>query len=354
VISTYPLIPPASPTSQKAKFNINNIVGVSRGPFTGTRQVAVWPGAFWDLQIDLAPMKRANAAAWLGFLAGLGGQAGSFRFGDPAAKSPQGTANAGSNNNPNTGVFTNNGGSNSIQTRSWVISQSGLFLPGDYIQIANNQVPPITDASWIAVEATSTPGSSDPFGGTGAVLWTPTAGAANVSVYDIIAQALGNVGGRNFTFSVWLRTISAPASIDIQITNQALSAVATLSCSLTTSWQWFTVTGVMGDSDTGVVPIIGGSLSWVVADGAVDVFAPQLWSDTLDGQLCMVTQQAASDSNGFSTIPISPTLHKNIAQGSVILSESTTGEFALSSNKFGWDLDKAMVHGISLSAVEAF
>jgi hypothetical protein len=66
---SYPLSPPSSPGVQQFKLAANNVVGTSVSPFTLQTQTYEWPGEAWDLQVALPPMKRADAEAWLAWLA---------------------------------------------------------------------------------------------------------------------------------------------------------------------------------------------------------------------------------------------------------------------------------------------
>jgi hypothetical protein len=85
----------------------------------------------WVVDVSYPPMKREAAEEISCFLLKLGGQAGTFMLGDPLAQTPRGIA---------TGTPKVSGGSNQGQTlltKGWTISQTGILKKGDYLQIGN-------------------------------------------------------------------------------------------------------------------------------------------------------------------------------------------------------------------------
>jgi hypothetical protein len=91
---SYPLIPPASPLTSEIKIGPNNVVGENDSPFTGKQQIFEQPGEWFEGEIALPPMSRANAEPWLAFLTALRGKSGTFYLGDPLATAPLGSAPA--------------------------------------------------------------------------------------------------------------------------------------------------------------------------------------------------------------------------------------------------------------------
>lgn len=70
-----------------------SVVAAVPSPFTRQDEVQVWDGQQWVIEIQVAPVVgRANAAAWMAFLASLNGMEGTFLFGDPLAATPLGVA----------------------------------------------------------------------------------------------------------------------------------------------------------------------------------------------------------------------------------------------------------------------
>jgi hypothetical protein len=87
---SYPLSIPTTGI-RGIRLSARNVVGVASSPFTGSQQVYRHQGAWWEAEVSLPPMKRADAEEWIGFLLSLKGRSGTFLLGDPAGASPRGT-----------------------------------------------------------------------------------------------------------------------------------------------------------------------------------------------------------------------------------------------------------------------
>ena len=129
---TFPLTPPSSPVFRTFKLKRVNIVGATKGPFSGQAQIQGWPGEWWEFDAALPPMTRRDAELWVSFLCALRGQSGTFLQGDPLGAQPQGcAATAGT---PFTEGVTN-AGSTTLTIRGWDINTRNIFLAGDYLQV---------------------------------------------------------------------------------------------------------------------------------------------------------------------------------------------------------------------------
>jgi hypothetical protein len=107
----------------------NDVVGVSQSPFTAVQQVYRYSGQFWEADITLPPMKRADAEYWISFLLKLNGPFGTFLMGDPNGATARGAA---------TGTPLVNGAGqtgNELVTDGWTTSTTGILKAGDYIQL---------------------------------------------------------------------------------------------------------------------------------------------------------------------------------------------------------------------------
>jgi hypothetical protein len=107
----------------------NDVVGVSQSPFTAVQQVYRYTGQFWEADITLPPMKRADAEYWISFLLKLNGPYGTFLMGDPNGATARGVA---------TGTPLVNGSGqtgNELVTDGWTTSTTGILKAGDYIQL---------------------------------------------------------------------------------------------------------------------------------------------------------------------------------------------------------------------------
>lgn len=126
---TYPLTPPATPGFTSLKWMPKTVVGYAYSPFTGQAQTYVWPGAWWEVEISIAPCKDAAAGAWVAFLLALNGQQGTFNLGDSVRKTSLGTI---------TGAPTCNGAQTANGTTLTLTGHTGSLAVGDWIQIGTN------------------------------------------------------------------------------------------------------------------------------------------------------------------------------------------------------------------------
>jgi hypothetical protein len=113
-----------------------NIAGMSRSAFSGSLQSYLWPGEWWEADVTLPQMTRADAEYWIAFLVSLRGVSGTLLLWDPAGKSPQG--------NPLGSPQVSGANQLGIQlvTTGWTASTTGLLLPGDYIQLGPSTAVP--------------------------------------------------------------------------------------------------------------------------------------------------------------------------------------------------------------------
>lgn len=128
---TYPLSLPTNKGLAKIRLTANNLVGVSQSPFTAKQQVYKYTGQFWEAEISLPPMKRADAEYWISFLLKLNGAYGTFLLGDPNGQTARGVA---------TGTPLVKGGSqtgNELLTDGWTVSTTNILRAGDYIQLGS-------------------------------------------------------------------------------------------------------------------------------------------------------------------------------------------------------------------------
>lgn len=126
---SYPLSLPTNKKLAQIRLTANDIVGVSQSPFTAAQQVYKYTGQFWEAEVSLPAMKRADAEYWISFLLKLNGAYGTFLLGDPNGGTARGVA---------TGTPLVKGGSqtgNELITDGWTPSTTGILKAGDYIQL---------------------------------------------------------------------------------------------------------------------------------------------------------------------------------------------------------------------------
>jgi hypothetical protein len=87
---TYPISIPTSPTVSSVRWIQEQSTYVDESPFSFARQVQVFSGERWKIEVSVDPMTRAEAATWSAFLASLRGPYGTFLFGDELYKSQLG------------------------------------------------------------------------------------------------------------------------------------------------------------------------------------------------------------------------------------------------------------------------
>ncbi len=129
---SYPLSMPSSPTAfRRFSLSTQSVNAIAKSPYTFEEQRQTYQGMLWLAGVTLPPMKRAKAAAWIGFLTSLNGKEGTFLLGDPAGDAPRGVG---------TGSPLVNGGSQTgrtLNTKGWTTGVTGILLTGDYIQLGS-------------------------------------------------------------------------------------------------------------------------------------------------------------------------------------------------------------------------
>lgn len=126
---SYPIALPASPTSRIITIRKASATAALTSPFTYQPQVQVWGGQQWMADIQLPPMLRASAEAWIAALVSLNFQEGSMLLGDSANKLPRGVG---------TGAPLVNGGGQvgyDLVTDGWTAGQTGILKAGDWLQL---------------------------------------------------------------------------------------------------------------------------------------------------------------------------------------------------------------------------
>jgi hypothetical protein len=131
---TYPLTLPDHTGIASVTFRMVNTTAISESPFTGAQQALSYSRQRWEVDVSLPPLKHADAAKWIAWLAALRGRLGTFTLGDPMATSPAGTATS--------ATVTGTAGSASVS-----VTMTGTLLAGDYIQIGTGLHRVVQDRS---------------------------------------------------------------------------------------------------------------------------------------------------------------------------------------------------------------
>lgn len=138
----YPVSLPSSPGFVSSSIRMIETVSETKSPFTSQSQFVEHAGNFFEADLTLPTMRREEAAVWIGFFASLKGKIGTFNFGDPDAREPQGVA---------TGTPLINGNSQTgrtLNTKGWTAAITGILKVGDFIQIG-------TELKMVTVDADS-------------------------------------------------------------------------------------------------------------------------------------------------------------------------------------------------------
>lgn len=128
---TYPVSFPSSIGLANINIRARTVVGVSASPFTGQQQVYKHQGQWWEAEVSLPPMKRADAEQVIAFLLKMNGQYGTFLLGDKANPATRGVG---------TGTPLVNGASQTgdeLITDGWTADTTGILKAGDWIQLGS-------------------------------------------------------------------------------------------------------------------------------------------------------------------------------------------------------------------------
>lgn len=124
---TYPISMPG--VAANVSIRAASSVQTSASPFTYQQQVQAHQGQVWRATITSPLLDRADAEDWIAFLLKLNGPQHTFLLGDDAATEPRGSA-AGT---PVVDGADQTG--QTLDTRGWDANETGVLLPGDYIQV---------------------------------------------------------------------------------------------------------------------------------------------------------------------------------------------------------------------------
>lgn len=131
---TYPVAFPSAIGFANLNIRARTVVGVNASPFTGQQQVYKHQGQWWEAEVSLPPMKRADAEQVVTFLLKMNGQYGTFLLGDKSAPTARGVG---------TGTPLVNGASQTggdLITDGWTPDTTGILKAGDWIQLGSGSI----------------------------------------------------------------------------------------------------------------------------------------------------------------------------------------------------------------------
>jgi len=127
---SFPLTLPTSPVAPRSVvWHQQSVAAKTESPFSLSQQIQVHQGERWFVELEYPPMERAAGSDWEAFFAKLNGLEGTFLLPTYGRKTPRGSV---------PGTPQVNGASQtgkSLLTKGWAATQTGILLPGDFIQI---------------------------------------------------------------------------------------------------------------------------------------------------------------------------------------------------------------------------
>lgn len=384
---SYPLSLPSHTGIRGASLRAVNAVTVERSPFTFSGQAQASAGQMWQADIQLPPMKRADAEQWIAWLVSLRGQLGTFTMGDPLCKIPRGTALASKKNLLTyTEQFDNAAWtkSNSTVAANSTVSPDGLTTADTIVENTATSTHTITKAiSWVAGEtytfsvyakAQSARNirltfPTTQFGGVSSTAYfNLTTGASN-NVSSGVTAVSENVGNGWFRFSISkAATVSSSGSVIIYIIQDSTTA-SYLGDNASGIYLWgaqLELNSVM----TSYQPIAADYGPFVNGAGQtgsslnIDGASPDETGYLLPGDyiqlgsgstatLHKVLTSVDTNENGEATIDIWPGIRTAPADNASVIVSNTVGRWRLATNESEWSINEAAIYGISFSAMEA-
>ena len=129
-MTTYTM--PPTPGFRSVRFGLRANTQRFTSPLNKSVQTLELPGALWFASFELPPMTRDQAAAWQAFLIDLMGSSGRFFGADPDGAAPRGAYDSGLDTPLVAGAAQTGA---SLATDGWRANQTGLLLPGDFLEV---------------------------------------------------------------------------------------------------------------------------------------------------------------------------------------------------------------------------
>jgi hypothetical protein len=127
---SYPISLPAAFAMARLTIRANNTVGESVSPFSAAQQVYEHPGQWWEADVQLPPMARADAEDVLAAFLSLRGKYGTFLLAAPNA-----TARGAGGGTPVVDGASQTG--HTLAVRGGPLSTTGWLKAGDWLQLGS-------------------------------------------------------------------------------------------------------------------------------------------------------------------------------------------------------------------------
>jgi hypothetical protein len=359
----YPLTFPATIELSDLKLTLRPRTGRPESPFNFAGQAQAW-NERWEMDGMWPAIKDDATLGEIEAFLGACGGGGTFVKGDPKRETLMGIGPAGGEFPTTRGA--NASGATVLGTRGWGVSGSGILKRGDHLQLAKNYLTfprDFSNAAWVKNQCTvavDTQDNPDPGTVNDADRVTPDGGATDAHVKQTVTIA--NIGGHTAVGKVWLKAATGTPSITIFLQDQVGGALGNQVCALTTSWQLFTVTAACPGTVTGIIFYIGGSSTWPVADGAVDLWGAMVYSPQVDARLVRYVGGTALNSSstgetdtGVGTaLDFLPRLRAALPEFSPVITAGAVGTWRLAPG-FAAErsLELGLIARVPFAAVEA-
>jgi len=325
---TYNLVTiPTSPAPSDITLGMNDTVGEVISPFTRVQQEQNWPGAdWWDVQITLPAMARAQAASWEGFLADLQGKLNVFQLGDPRATTPLGSA-LGTPVVSGTGSWTCPGGVTSVKivydsNNCTINNGEELAFSGVFFGVLGSGVNLASALANFSVTGDGSP-SGYTFAASSAITVVPGTTyqlQATIDATQVTGGVLPAIEIQNTALSGGYYNLYQTAGVIGQVGGANVPGTRTLQ---TTGWE--------------------GSESGLLLPGDYIQLGYRLY------RICSAVN---SDDDGNATLNIWPSLREQPPDGTTFIFDSPVGLFRLADNRRQSQASPSRLTTISLQAVE--
>lgn len=130
---SFPVQVPSLTAIRSVRFHALDAVGVNTSPHSFSQEIYEHQGKRWGIEVQLVPMARADAEAWIAFLLSLRGRYGTFELGDPVGQTPRGAATG----SPLVKGAGQTGGT--LSTDGWTAGVTGIVKAGDWIELGSTR-----------------------------------------------------------------------------------------------------------------------------------------------------------------------------------------------------------------------
>ena len=321
---------PSSPAPSDVTLGMNDTVGEVIGAFDREQQEQLWPGGdWWDAQIGLPPMPRAQAADWEGFLADLQGKLNVFQIGDPRAATPLGSA-LGVPVVTGTGTWTCPVGVTSVKvlyaTKNCTIaSGQQLAFSGVFFGVLGSGVNLATSLANYSVTGTGSPSGS-----------STSVSTAITVVPGTVYQLYATVDATHVT------ALSAGVEPGVLVMDP------TLATTYIGIGQGMGISGQVGNGNAAMTRTLQ-TTGWTASTSRLLLRGDYL---QLGYRLHRVCDTVNSDAGGNATIRIWPSLREQPADGTALTLAGPVGLFRLADNRRQSQASPQRLTTVSLQFIE--